>query len=120
VDVRYVEWKPARELDGVVTALWHVTGDHTRMPPSSVLPDANVELILNRGAVSLSGHAFTGAQSPRIVVGLLSKALRLEYEGPIDMFGIRFHPAAGAGFFGRSGRALLDRVVPLVKSVAIP
>ena len=36
MDVRYQEWKPARELAGIVTALWHVTGDHGRMPPSPV------------------------------------------------------------------------------------
>jgi AraC-like DNA-binding protein len=113
MDVRYQEWKPARELAGIVTALWHVTGDHRRMPPSSVLPDANVELIVNRGVVSLAGPAFTGKQPPRVVVGLLSRAIRLQYEGPIDMFGIRFHPAAGPGFFGRVGRELLDCVLPL-------
>jgi AraC-like DNA-binding protein len=111
--VRYAEWKPARALDGVVAALWHVRGDDAGMPPSSVLPDANVELIVNRGTVSLAGPAFTGVQPARGVVGLLSKALSLAYDGPIDTFGIRFHPAAGASFFGRTGRTLLDQILPL-------
>jgi hypothetical protein len=30
--VRYEEWKPARALDGVVAALWHVAGDDAGMP----------------------------------------------------------------------------------------
>ena len=113
--VRYAEWRAPRALDGIVVALWHVSGDEAGMPPSSVLPDANVELIINRGTVILEGPAFTGVQPARGVVGLLSKALRLAYDGPIDTFGIRFHPAAGPSFFGRTGRSLLDRIMPLAE-----
>jgi AraC-like DNA-binding protein len=114
MDVRYEEWPPGRALEGIVTALWRVTGDPSKMPPSQVLPDGHVELVLNLGApVDLAGPAFTGDQPRHSVVGLVSCSLRLDYRGPIDTFGIRFHPARGPGFFGLRAPALSEKVLPL-------
>ena len=115
MDLRYEEWPAADpELHGTVTAFWRVAGNGSRVPSSAVLPDGHVELVFNLGApVGLAGPAYTGDQPERSVVGLLSRALRLEYRGPVDTFGVRFHPARGAGFFGHRAPALAEKLLPL-------
>jgi AraC-like DNA-binding protein len=114
-ELRYEEWLPeSADLKGIVTAYWRVTGDGSNVPSSAVLPDGQVELVFNFGApVGLSGPAYRGDQPERAVVGLLSKALRLEYRGRVDTFGIRFHPARGAGFLGKPATELTEKVLPL-------
>jgi AraC-like DNA-binding protein len=114
VALSYEEWVPGARLRGLVTAFWHVTGDATGVPSSSVLPDGHVELVFNLGApVALSGPHYEGEQPTRAVVGSLSKAIALGYSGLVDTFGIRFHPARGAGFLGRVATELTDRLQPL-------
>src|SRR4051812_7425237 len=99
--MRYDEWLPGPALRGVVTAYWRVVGDSRHVPNPAVLPDGHIEIVFNRGdAVRLSGEAFTGEQPDRCVVGLLSRALRMEYRGAVDTVGIRFHAARGPGFLG--------------------
>ncbi len=110
----YEEWVPGTRLRGLVTAFWHVTGDATGVPSSSILPDGHVELVFNLGApVQLDGPQYRGEQPERAVVGSLSKAIALGYSGAVDTFGIRFHPARGAGFLGRVATELTDRLQPL-------
>jgi len=113
--MRYDECLPASpELRSVVTAYWHVTGDGSNFPPSSVLPDGHVEIVLNLGdPVALAGPAYTGDQPARTVVGLLSHTISLKYRGRVNMFGIRLHPARGAGFLGHPATALVDKLAPL-------
>jgi len=78
------------------------------------LPDGHVEIVFNFGdSVGLVGPAYTGDQPARAVVGLLSYAVRLEYRGPVNTFGIRFHPARGAAFLGQRAPALKDKLLPL-------
>ena len=115
MDILYEEWLPdSPGLAGLVPAYWRVCGDGANVPSSAVLPDGHVELVFNLGAaVGLSGPAHTGEQPRRAVVGPLSKALRLEYRGPVDTFGIRFHPARGAGFFGMPATELVEKLLPL-------
>jgi AraC-like DNA-binding protein len=115
MNMLYQEWLPsAAGLAGLVAAYWRVSGDGLSVPPSAVLPDGHVELVLNLGdPVGLSGPAYSGLQPARAVVGPLSKALRLEYRGQVDTFGVRFHPARGAGFLGKVATALADKLLPL-------
>jgi AraC-like DNA-binding protein len=116
VTLAYEEWVPGARLRGLVTAFWHVTGNATGVPASSILPDGHVELVFNLGApVQLDGPQYRGEQPERAVVGSLSKAIALAYSGPVDTFGIRLHPARGAGFFGRSATELTDRLQPLAE-----
>src|SRR5689334_6027037 len=90
--LRYDEWLPGPALRGVVTAYWRVLGEPDGVPNPAVLPDGHIEIVFNRGAeVALAGPAFTGPQPARCVVGLLSHALRMEYRGRVDTFGIRLH-----------------------------
>ena len=81
MDILYKEWLPASSvLAGLVTAYWQVAGDGSNIPSSAVLPDGQVELVVNLGdPVGLRGPAYSGVQPARAVVGPLSKALRLDY-----------------------------------------
>lgn len=114
VDIRYDEWFPGPGLEGIVTAYWSVTGDATKVPSAAVLPDGHVEMVFNLGdRVALAGPAYTGDQPDRAVVGPLSRAIRLNYGARVNTFGVRFHPARGAGFLGQSATKLTDRLVEL-------
>src|SRR4030095_3331351 len=114
--LHYAEWSPSPELRGTVTAYWGVHGDGAGAPSPAILPDGHVELVFNLGdPVALSGPAFTGEQPPRVVVGSLSRAVRMEFRGRVRTLGIRFHPASGAGFFRRAGTDLVDRMFPLAE-----
>jgi AraC-like DNA-binding protein len=121
MDLRYEEWIPdAPALHGIVTAYWRVAGDASKVPSSAVLPDGHVELVFNMGdPVGLVGPAYTGDQPDRAVVGPLSRAIRLEYRGPVNTVGVRFHPARGAAFFGRPATSLTDKLLPLVEVRAV-
>ena len=99
-------------MSGVVTADWCVTGDGSQMAYPAVLPDGHVELVFNLGdPVALSGPAYTGDPPARCVVGPLSRALRMSYGSSVITFGVRFHPARGAAFFGHLATNLTDRVL---------
>ena len=113
--LRYEEWLPdATGLQDVITAYWYVSGDGSNAPSSAVLPDGHVELVFHAGdAVDLEGPAYAGTQPARAVVGPLSQAIRLQYRGVVDTFGIRFHPARGAAFFGRTSSSLVDKLLVL-------
>lgn len=117
MDLRYEEWTPAAvALKGIVLAYWRVEGDASKVPSSAILPDAFVELVFNFGdPVGLRGPAYTGNQPTRVVVGLLSQAVQIEYRGPVNTFGIRFHPAHGPAFFGQKASALTDKLTPLTR-----
>jgi AraC-like DNA-binding protein len=116
MDIRYDEWLPGPGLEGIVTAYWRVAGDASKVPSSAILPDGHVELVLNLGdRVALAGPAYTGDQPDRAVVGPLSRAVRLKYGERVHTFGIRFHPARGAGFLGQPAPTLTDKLVPLAQ-----
>lgn len=117
MDIRYDEWLPSPALKGIVTAYWRVAGDGSRLAPSPILPDGHVELVLNLGdPVHLSGPAYIGLQPERVIVGMLSHTLWMEYRGLINMFGVRFHPARGAAFLGQPAASFAGRLVPLAEA----
>lgn len=114
MDIRYDEWVPGPGLKGIVTAYWRVAGDASNVPSPAILPDGHIELVFNLGdRVELEGPAYTGDQPDRAVVGLLSRAVRMKYGARVHTFGIRFHPARGAGFLGKTAPALTDKLIPL-------
>ena len=116
MDIRYDEWLPDSALEGIVTAYWRVAGDASKVPSPAILPDGHVELVFNLGdLVELEGSAFAGDQPDRAVVGPLSQAVRMKYRARVYTFGIRFHPARGAGFLAQPAPALTDKLVPLAQ-----
>ena len=103
MDVRYSDWRPGAELEGLVTAYWFVEGDGRAVPSPAILPDGHVEIVSNHGdPAGLAGPAFTGDQPERAVVGPLSRAVQIEYRGRVRLCGARLHPACGSSFFNRA------------------
>jgi AraC-like DNA-binding protein len=112
--VDYQEWRPCPALRDIVLAYWRVEGDGSSVPAPAILPDADVELVINLGdPVMLQGSAFTGRQPPRAAVGLLDRAVRMRYLGQVRTFGVRLHAARAAGFLGVRAAALRNTVAPL-------
>ena len=70
---------------------------------------------LTRLTIVLTISRRTGNQPDRAVDGPLSHAIRLEYRGPVNTFGIRFHPARGAAFLGQLATSLTDKLLPLAQ-----
>lgn len=116
MEIRYDEWLPGSGVSGIVSSYWSVIGDAPSIPYSAILPDGHLELVFNLGhPVALAGPTYTGMQPDRAVVGPMAKAIRLKYGGRINTFGIRFHPARGAGFLGHRATALANRLTPLLE-----
>ncbi|HEY6332589.1 MAG TPA: DUF6597 domain-containing transcriptional factor [Blastocatellia bacterium] len=114
MELRYEEWHPPHELRDFISAYWQVEGDASRVPSSAILPDAHVQMVFNFGdPVGLAGPAYSGDQPQRAVVGLLSRAIRLDYRGPVNTFGIRFRPARGPSFLAQPATLLVDRLFPM-------
>jgi AraC-like DNA-binding protein len=116
MDIHYDEWLPGPGLEGIVTTYWRVVGEASKVPSPAILPDGYIELVLNLGdPVELEGPGYTGYQPDRTVVGLLCRAVRMRYGARVHTFGIRFHPARGAGFLGQTAPALTDKLLPLAQ-----
>src|SRR4030095_15527754 len=111
MQISYQEWLPSAELRHVVTAYWAVEGGGRSIPGPQILPDGHLEIVANLGdAVQLSGPAYTGSQPDRVIVGLLSQAVRMEYRGQVRTFGIRLHPARGAGLLKLAAGTLIHTI----------
>ena len=110
----YEEWSPRADLAGVVLAYWRVAGDGTAVPWPAILPDAYVEIVINAGDnVTLEGPAFNGSQPARAVVGLLERAIDMQYPPDVCTFGIRLHAARASTFLGVPAEAIVNAVTPL-------
>src|SRR5262245_60257586 len=101
MNIDYREWPPSAHLTGAILAYWRVAGDGRSVPSPTILPDAYVEIVLNLGGpVALAGMAFQGRQPARSVVGLLDRAIDMQYPDDVCTFGIRLHPARAAPVLG--------------------
>src|SRR5262245_56177699 len=114
MNIDYREWPPSAALAGAILAYWRVAGDGRSVPSPTILPDANVEIVINLGgAVVLAGPAFQGDQPARSVVGLLDRAIEMRYPENVCTFGIRLHPARAATILSVDASALVNIVSPL-------
>src|SRR5262245_58403013 len=114
MNIDYREWPPSAPLAGAILAYWRVAGDGRSVPSPTILPDAYVEIVLNLGEpVSLVGPAFQGSQPARSVVGLLDRAIEMQYPEDVCTFGIRLHPARAGMVLGVASSAVVNIVSPL-------
>src|SRR5262245_5911551 len=114
MNIDYREWPPSAPLAGAILAYWRVAGDGRSVPSPTILPDAYVEIVINLGEpVSLVGPAFQGSQPARSVVGLLDRAIEMQYPGDVCTFGILLHRAGDGAVRGVAWSAVLNSVSPL-------
>src|SRR5438093_12841701 len=110
----YQEWSPCDALRGTVLTFWGVAGEGTSVASPTILPDAYVEIVINRGdPVTLRGSCFAGRQPARVVVGLLDRAIPMRYGRRVRTFGIRLHPARAAAFLAVPAPQLANTLTPL-------
>ena len=111
----YHEWRPRDALADTVLTFWTVEGEGDSVSSPIILPDAYVEIVINLGdPVMLDGDAFRGPQPPRVVVGLLDRAIHMRYGARVHTFGIRLHAARAATFLGIAAKRLVNRLIPLI------
>jgi AraC-like DNA-binding protein len=110
----YQEWPPGDALRGVILTFWSVDGEGSSVPTPTVLPDAYVEIVINLGdPVTLVGPISTGLQPARAVVGLLDRAIPMQYGERVRTLGIRLHPAWAAAFLNVAAADLANTLTPL-------
>src|SRR5438552_10069051 len=110
----YQEWHPRDALRDTILAFWGVAGEGASVASPTILPDAYVEIVINRGdPVTLRSSGFAGLQPARVVVGLLDRAIPMRYGTRVQTFGIRLHPARAAAFLGVPAAQLANTLTPL-------
>ncbi len=115
-DLHYREIDPPAELSDHIRCLWRLRGAAgTNAPAEPIVPDGCVELVLNFADPFIrhrgDGDAYT--QPLRLITGQLTRAITIAPSGRIDLWGIRFHPWAAAGFLNVAGTDLRDRMAAL-------
>jgi len=114
MNIDYREWPPSASLAGVILAYWRVAGDGRSVPSPTILPDAYVEIVINLGgSVTLDGPGLHATQPSRSVVGLLDRAIEMQYPEDVCTFGIRLHPARAGMVLGVAASAIVSIVSPL-------
>lgn len=115
-ELRYEESAPPAPLAGLVRSVWRMLGTaNAGAAPEPILPDGCVEVVLNLGEpfIRHTGGDARHRQPLRLIAGQLTHSVMIQGSGSIDLWGIRFHPWAGAVFLGVSGTELRDRMEAL-------
>jgi hypothetical protein len=94
----YAEVAPSPALAPWVECYWSARGVASPGLPNRVLPDGCADVIVDLGG------------APRaFAVGPMRTASVVAMTGAVDLFGVRFHPGAGAALLGTPLDALCDR-----------
>ena len=103
-------------LAGIVTAYWRVFGDGLSVPSSPSCPTGTWSWssiwAIRSGSTDRHSAVFSRT-APSLV--LCRKRFAWITEGLVNTFGIRFHPARGAGFLGKTATELAERLLPLAR-----
>ncbi len=99
---RYLERAPGPALAPWVECFWSIRALDAPGLPNRVLPDGCADLIVG----------IAGLPRP-MVVGTMRTAAVFPLAGPVDLFGIRFHPGGARRFLGVPLDEITDQRVPL-------
>jgi len=110
--MNYLEATPSPVLAGVVKCYWSLQYQPTaELHREPVLPDGCPEMVFNLSArfrrYGLEGGSFLQPRS--LISGQLSTAIHIGPTGPVDLFGIRFHPIGAYPVIGIPLDELTDR-----------
>jgi len=102
--MRYQEFHPAPDLASWVKRFWTMEASASAPAPAweTILPDGSVEIVLNFGDPFLRLHddGSIERQPPAILVGQMSRSIRLRPSGRVRLFGARFLPGGAWGLLG--------------------
>lgn len=112
--MRYDEYAPSTALRPFVDRLWTLEAPAGSCDAEPVLPDGHVEIIVHAGdpfCEIVDGHRHR--QSPVLLAGQLTRAVRLAPDGMTLVAGARLHPNGAHALLGLPQRHITDRVVDL-------
>lgn len=124
LQVRYRELIPPAWLRDAVECVWILDGENGDAAPAfqKVVPDGCAELIVHVAepfrAVTPNGHA--SPQPSSLLVGPLTRPLRLEPPRRVGTVGIRFRPAGASRFVPQPLSDLTDAWAPLDAVIGRP
>src|SRR4051794_32068608 len=93
-----------------VRCLWRMLGTTTdASAPEPIIPDGCSEIVLNFGDAFIRYTSAGSHRQPRtLVAGQITRAIRIQPSGRVDIWGIRFQPWAAAPLLGFSGVEMRD------------
>src|SRR5215510_6447397 len=116
--ISYREHAPPPFLSPWVRCLWELAGDarDDGAPPrlERVLPDGCMEWVFHAGEpFRIETERGLERQAPALLVGVTTRAVRLEPSRRVDVLGVRFRPGGASAFLRAPAAAWRDRVAPL-------
>ena len=114
----YKEFKPVADLQPYIQCVWVMTAAAgVQTAPERLVPDGNIELLLNYGSHALKSTAntpdkielFKGSQ----LIGQRSTYYFTAVSGPIDVISISFKPGGLSPFIRQPVTDITDCTVPL-------
>jgi AraC-like DNA-binding protein len=114
--VRYREFAPGPELEGLVHRYWTLEGAAPGGAPEfqRAMPDGRPELIFNLADPFERRHPGGLERQPlSLLVGPTTRAIQLRPTGRVDLVGVRLVPGRWPAMLDLDGEALLDEAVAL-------
>lgn len=115
--MRYREVQPRPPLNRFIECFWTLESDVNSglTKPESILPDGCVELILNFGAPfsELIDNGLRRRQPAHFLVGQMTQPVSIAPTGPVQVLGVRFHPAGTSQFLHLPMHEMTNQIVEL-------
>ncbi len=108
----YVEHAPHPELARHIECYWSVVcrlSPEARQP-GRVLPDGCMDILFNLGDPPRRER---GADASPTVIGSMTRAVEVEYDGHMELVGVRFRPGGATPWLDLPASELTDQVVGL-------
>jgi AraC-like DNA-binding protein len=109
--VRYETRPPGGPLRPFVRCLWRLRAAPGELRPQSIVPDGSFELLIHLGEPVRDDGAAEGG-GPARVAATLTRPVRVEAPGALDVVGVRFRPGAAYPFLAVAAAELVDLVAP--------
>jgi AraC-like DNA-binding protein len=108
--MQYREIEVPKALSPYVRCVWRLAGSDEQGTPEPVIPDGCAEIVLHGGEQfqQHDGAGLTFLQPRELVVGQITRAIRLQPTGRVDVWGIRLQPWALGTFFPGMALELRD------------
>ena len=108
--LQYEEMDVPPALAHHIRCLWRMSGSATdTSAPEPIIPDGCSEIVLNFGDAFIRHTSAGSHRQPRsLVAGQITRAIRIQPSGGVDIWGIRFQPWAAAPMLGFSGIEMRD------------
>lgn len=114
MDIFFRQYDPSPALEPYVKCYWMLEYDAVPPVPESILPDGCMEMVFHYGdkyEVEMNGE--WSVQPMAILVGQITRSIRLKPQGRTGIFSIRFHPWGLYALSGMPASLFTDRNLSL-------